>query len=387
MLTSEAKELALIAGIGTGKSYTLALTIIQAIASKPDIKILLVANTHAQLVNASVSTLLQTLDMFNIKYETAFQTKQIRIGKAIVYVYSLEKPDNIRGIEVGMLLGDEVAFATKEAIDICIGRLRQKNSPRQIRYFSSPNGFNYLYDKFNGTKNLISASTLDNTFLPEDYICNLIESYGGVDNPLCQQEVFGKFVNLKANAVYFAFKREKHLQQLTPDATPLFVGVDFNSGNMNALIAQYVNNNLRIIDSIRLSDHQANTFSLASTIVNHPLLKNKLYYAICDSTGNSRKSSSNKTDIQILKEHGINVIPFTNPLIKYRQNAVNKLFLQDRLIINDTPNNKLLTKELETLSHAEEEGKVAHQSVILGYLAWHLAPIQKPQQFSKTIQL
>lgn len=381
MLHTKEKHVLLLGGIGTGKSFTLAHQAINLVASNPGINILIVANTYSQLINATVKTLVDILDQLNIPFDATLggSKKQIKIGRSIIYLYSLENYNAIRGIEVGALLCDEIAYSSREAVNVCLGRLRQKNMPLIARYYTSPNGFNYLYDMFivdkNRQKKIITATIFDNPYLPEEYKNDLIQQYGGIDSPLAKQELLGQFQNLSAGSIYWAFNREKHvLSNLRLDKNyPVYVGIDFNVGNMSAVYIQYIQGKFILVKEVSQTDNTSNTFSLAEQILKD--LNGYNILVVPDSTGKSRKSSSAKTDHQILKDYGLQIVDSHNPFIRDRQNNVNNQFTKNQLVIDSTCTKTI--REIETLSSRDDEGKVVHLSVCLGYVISKLDPIIK----------
>ncbi len=393
-LESQAKEVFMLGGIGTGKSHTGALWILNKISSTPKCKILMGANTYSQLMNATVASLVSVLEQYNIPFKKTLSgsKKRIEIFGSIIYLYSLENYESIRGIEIDYAYLDEACFAKSEAIQVVRGRLRGKVGTRQMLFTSSPNGYNWAYEQFaNITKEeaakriLIKCKTEDNIFLPEDYYPYLVELYGGLDNPLAKQELLGEFINLTAGAVYWGFDRNEHVKdcRLQP-AIHTHIGVDFNIDNMNAINCQYIGDVLYVCKETHLSDKDANTFALAETLQND--LKHLPYRSIIpDSTGKARKTSSQKSDHEILRDAGFRLEVTNNPAIRDRQNSVNRMFKQGKIVID--PSCKNLISELEQLSKRDEEGKVSHISVALGYVVWKLQPIKKPQARTRTRQL
>ena len=394
-LQSKASELLILAGIGTGKSYTGAHWVVSKIVEFPGCDILIAANTYSQLMNASVKTFTNLLDELGVAYKAVLSgaRKRIEIGKSTVYLYSLDKPDSIRGIEVSFSWLDEVAFATLIALNVVRGRMRGKKSDyRQLLMTTSGNGFNFLYDLFgNLTKEdtkreLISAQTKDNTFLPEDYYEDLLDLYGGEDSPLAQQELFGKFVNLQTGAIYSLFDRQINLQPCKLDKNwPVMVGVDFNVDQMSAVYMQMIRGILYVCQEVQLTHRDANTHDLARRIVEDLAGYNKSIFP--DSTGRARKtsSSSGQSDHQILREAGLRVEETSNPLIRDRQNAVNILFKKQELYID--PSCTKLIKDIETLSSRDTEGKVSHLGPCLGYVVWKMKPIRRLTPQSRQIDL
>jgi phage terminase large subunit len=386
-IQSESKKALLLGGIGVGKSHAGAHFVINMVSKYPKSKGIITANVYNQLVNATVSSLTRELDLYKIPNNPVLSgsNKRIEVLGSTIYLYSLEKADNIRGIEVGWWWGDESCFSKKEAIDVVRGRLRDRNGPLYERHTSSPNGFNWAYDEFetfdknkNKSKHLIRAKTKDNIFLPEGYYSSLLEDYGGADNPLARQELFGEFTNLQAGAIYWAFDRRVHVQPCKLDvAYPVYACQDFNVNNMAGCYFQKIGSTYFVCKENILNHHGANTDSAGQQIATD--LRDFKKYVIPDSTGKSVKSSSSgRSDIEILKSYGLEILPTTNPFIRDRQNTVNIRFKQSRVVID--PSCKELIKELETLSSRDKEGDKAHVSVALGYGLTKLEPLHHTGQ-------
>lgn len=394
LLQSKAKVVLLLAGIGYGKSYTLAHYVLNMVVHYPKSKGLIVANTYTQLQNATLPAITGLLTELNIPFTLTMSgaKKALIIGQTTIFIYSLDTYENIRGIEVGWITGDEVCFAKKEAIDVIAGRLRDKNGPLYMRFFSSPNGFNWAYDMFEGkdginktdTYELIRGKTKENIHLPNGYYDYLLESYGGESSALSRQELFGEFTNLNAGSIYWAFNREKQVRPVTINPTyPIYVGQDFNIGLMANCYVQYINGVFYVIKETILKDNSANTFDAAASIVNDLGPYHK--HVIPDSTGSARKTSSTLSDHQIMRNAGLNVMETTNPLIRDRQNCLNLALSKDKLVID--PSCVTIIKELESLSQREKEGSVSHVAVALGYVVWKLNPLVQPRKANRTIQL
>lgn len=381
----------LLGGIGTGKSTCLAQSALYALATWANIRILCVANTYTQLFNATVPAITAILDKHNIPYllVTSGARKRIEVYGSVIFLYSLEKYDNIRGIEVGLILGDESCFSDPQARQVIKGRNRHPIGPRIIKEFSSPNGFNHYYDLFVNPKKpdkykLIKAKTKDNIFLhinSPGYYEELVESYGGEDTPLALQELFGEFVALQEGAIYNGFKREKNIRPCQLDKRfPVFVGADFNIEKMSATYIQYIGGIFYICREVQLTHANANTLDLGNRILQD--LKGYQVYIVPDSTGKNRHSSatSTLTDHQVLKELGFNILPTHNPFIRDRQLTLNYYFHKSQCFID--PGCKETIKEFETLNNRDKEGKVAHLSVTAGYVSSKLAPLKTHNQSS-----
>lgn len=386
-LTTLDKICFFIGGIGTGKSFALAHKILNHIIEFPKSNILLVANTYQQLATATIPALTGLLNDLAIAFKSSLggAKKYIRVNNVFVLLYSLEHSENIRGIEVGLICGDEIAYSKREAFDVIMGRLRCKFGSLQARFASSPNGFNWVYDLINSKNaSIVNAKTKDNPHLPKEYYTNLVNLYGGENTPLAKQELGGEFVNLTSGSVYYAFKREQHVTKLEFNPLlPVYVGLDFNIDKMTFTYIQDDKGILKVIREVTLTDTNSNTFDAAIKIKTD--LEKFNIKIVPDSTGKSRKTSaeSGKTDIQILKDFSLQVLETTNPRIKDRHNTVNNLFIKSKLLIDESCVN--LIKELETTKHEDEEGKVSHLAVGMGYVGWKLYPLKPPQQQSQTL--
>lgn len=391
-LKSEAKSALMLGGIGSGKSFSGGLLSINCVSEYPNATGLIVANTFTQLMNATVPALTGILDTLHIPYNCVLSgsRKRIEILDTEILLYSLQNYETIRGIEVGWIWGDEVAFAKEEAIKVIKGRLRDKNGPLIERYTSSPNGFNYLYDWFehkdgqNKTNkhHLIRAKTIENIFLPDGYYESLLEDYGGADNPLAQQELFGQFVNLVGGNIYWAFNRNKILREVNLNKNyPVYVGQDFNIGNMANCYLQLIEGDLLVCEETVLDHAFANTDHASSKIVEDLTAKGFYPKVVPDSTGKAAKTSARgNSDLDIMRSYGLEIVNTSNPLIRDRQNAVNVAMNKGNLIIH--PKCKKLIKELETLSARDKEGDKAHISVGMGYVTNHLKPLRNRKKSS-----
>ena len=388
-ITSNVGNLVLTAGVGCGKTLAGAYFVLRMVSEFPKTDGLIVANTFAQLNNATLNVLFEVCDELGISYEKSLSRKQIKIMNTTIYCYSLENYDNIRGIEVGWIYADEFFLnKSKAAYDVIKTRLRCNKGPLFFRGTTTKNGFNWGYDLYDSPSsssefNTIGAKTEDNSFLPEKFVKDLENDYGSKDNPLYKQEVLNEYVNLTAGCIYWSFDRKQHVKPVVLNpAHHTYLGTDFNIDAINAVFVQYVNGIFYVGKEICLDETNANTFRLAEELSKETMsLPHRSI--VPDSTGKARKTSSQKSDHEILKDAGFRLEVTTNPLIRDRQNSVNRAIAAGKVIID--PSCTHIIKELETLSSRDKEGEVAHISVALGYVIWKLDPLKKKQGRSETI--
>ena len=379
-LHSDKKFCLLSGGIGSGKSYIGAHYVLKRVVENPKALHFIGANTAAQLRNSTLAAMFSVLQEASVAFSYNQNKGMLEFAGGKVLCASMENYNAHRGIEISTFWLDEVRDLRKEAFDMIMGRLRGKGAKQlQGRLTTSPNGFDWLYDYFhpNGELNtiefdMIQAKSQDNRHLPEGYIETLRAQYG---ESLYKQEVLGEFINITSGKVYYSFNREKNAIAVKKLPGTIYVGCDFNIDPLCAVIIQFVNGEIHVLDEIFLRD--SNTYELA-----HNLNKLGLSGAtiIPDSTGKNRKTSG-KSDFIILEEAGFRIQSVRNPLVFDRVNNVNRLLEQGRIKIN--PSCKKLVNDLEKVSWKGREldqrtdPLLTHISDALGYAAWQLLPIQE----------
>jgi hypothetical protein len=94
--------------------------------------------------------------------------------------------------------------------------------------------YDFFIKKCKRHKAVIKAKTYDNPFLPDGYVDTLKETY-----TTAQVDAYlnGGFVNLNSASVYTSYNRKAHRTDVIPlPNEQLFVGLDFNITNMNAVV-------------------------------------------------------------------------------------------------------------------------------------------------------
>lgn len=373
---SKKSKAAYVGGIGSGKSYALAVWLIIQSQKYPKAKGMLCANTYKQLQQATLQTVFFLLNQLSIPYKyNKVDGILIINNQSPIYCYSLEKYDNIRGVEVGYIGIDEAAFSCLEAYNVVLGRLRDINGPLEIKISTTPNGFNWLYDLCQQSQiQLITSSSTENKHLPEQYLNSIREQY---DEKLLKQELEGLFINTTQGQVYYAFDRKRHIKEFqVSEVAVKRAGTDFNVNPITTVLGYQENGIIYIYDEIYLKD--SNTYQLVNELNNRLSINSEV---IPDSTGAARKTSSTKTDHQIIREGGYKIPYVSNPHVKDRYNCINGHLQHNRIVIH--PRCKMLIKDLETLPYENKDPMLSHISDAMGYLIWYLAPLQQPQQKSR----
>ena len=295
---------------------------------------------------------------------------------------SFENWSRIIGLNLAFVLADEIDTVAPsiagKAFPKILGRLRAGNV-RQFAAASTPEGFRWMWNTFGSDeakkrddRKLIKMKTTDNPHLPQDFIERLESNY---DPSLLQAYLNGEFTNLTTGQVYDRFKRGLHIKTIdnSIDLDLLRVGVDFNIGNMSAVIGVRDGEKLYIIDEI-VGSHD--TDSLGKELQRRYPNQRILIYP--DASGGNRSTNATKTDISILESYGFsNQSPKSSPPVRDRVASVQALLENGkgsgRLAIS--PNCRRLIESLELQSYTEngepdKESGYDHMNDALGYLVW-----------------
>ena len=303
-------------------------------------------------------------------------------GDTKILCRSFENWSRIIGLNLAWVLADEIdtvipSIANK-AFPRILARLRSGNV-RQFGAASTPEGFRWMWNTFGSNdararpdRHLIKMRTADNPHLPPDFIERLEANY---DPSLLRAYLDGEFVNLTTGQVYDRFDRNKHVQPDLPDTDhePLRIGIDFNVGNMSAVIGVRIGNGLLIIDEISGAH---DTDALAAEIRRR--YADRRIYIYPDASGANRSTNATQTDIAILESYGMsNQSPRANPFVRDRVAAVQALLENGKgqVRLQVAPQCKRLTEclELQCYTDKGEPDKDAgfdHMNDALGYLVW-----------------
>lgn len=371
-------------GVGSGKTFIGCNWVLKQIGEQPRAKGFIGANTYRQLQNSTLSALFEVLDDYGLPYKYNKNDGILKIMDTEVITMSLDNYNMARGIQIGWFWLDEVRDAKEEAFLVLMGRLRDKRADNYFgRLTSTPAGFDWQYDYFDGEKRTddffkVEATSMDNPFLPDGYVDSLKNSY---DEKIYEQEVLGKVINITQGRVYYAFNREKHVKptQFNP-AHHIYIGMDFNVNPMTAAVLQYYDFRFKVLDEFYLMS--SDTIEIAREIKKrYPRAK-----IIPDSTGKRVVSSSaGNSDFELLRREGLHVVNTQNPFRLDRYNALNNVMEKCRMEID--PKCVKLIRDLEMVSFKEGSNKpdatrdstLTHISDALGYAVWFLEPIERPK--------
>jgi hypothetical protein len=214
-LQSKSRVVALVCGIGFGKSF---------IASEKAAQLLMMG-AHTLVMSQSYKQLSVVL-MHEIQERLRFHGVAFEYNKASMIIsvpltggkifgFSSDSVESCRGVTVDCAILDEAALFDKYCYEVVAGRLRRGIAPYQIFITTTPRGReNWVFDLCQKeSTHYIHAKTTDNPFLPDEYIEQLLADYEG---GFKAQELMGEFIDMDANAQLVSIKAVREAIERVP---------------------------------------------------------------------------------------------------------------------------------------------------------------------------
>ena len=375
-----------VAGRRFGKTF-LSIRELAKFARFPNRTILYVAPTYKQakqIVWEALKLKLESVNWVKSTNESELTIKLINGTK--IMLRSADAGESIRGIGADFVVLDEVQDIEP---DIFWQVIRPALADRQGHglLIGTPKGTgNWLYDVYTKADNLEDWAAWQFTTEQGGLVTTeeLASARASMDERTYRQEFLASFETY-AGAVYYNFDPKASVLDLDDTIRKnsiVHVGIDFNVDPMSAVVAHVTDNTVYVHDEILI--YGSNTQELADELRNR--YSNSRFYAYPDASGSARKTSSNTTDHNILRNAGMVVkAGRTQPPVRDRINAVNSLLLnsvgQRRLIVH--PRCTKLTEAL--IKHQYKEGTQIpdknsgydHITDALGYLVEYTFPVRR----------
>jgi len=157
----------------------------------------------------------------------------------------------------------------------------------------------------------------------------------------------------------------------------VYIGMDFNIGNMSAVALVKRDNEYHAIEEFT---GILDTTTMAQLIRRR--FQNSKITVYPDASGNSRSTSSKNTDFSLLEKEGLSVVASgSNPRVKDRVNTLNNA-LEKRTFKINRINCKVVSNNL--LQQAWKNGEPDkssgndHTNDAVGYAVYNLLPLIKP---------
>lgn len=373
-----------IGGWGAGKTIAGCVKSLLLASMYPGNVGLVARNSFPQLRDTTMRTFRELTPDSIIKGYSKTDTMLELVNGSVILFRHLGD-ENLKSLNLGFFYIDEAVDVDEQIFYLLVSRLRLPHIPKRVGFFTTnPGDFSsWIYRLFiNPTTKkerfgVVFSSTLDNTYLPEGYRENLLAA---LDDKYAERYIHGKFNELTTGRVYFEFSMEKNVSsevRLLPDI-PLHIGMDFNVNPMAATVTQDVGDELWVVDEIYLPN--SNSWEMAREITKR--FKGYTIFIYPDATGAARSTSSNLSNIEILKrEFGFTVLyKRRNPDVTERVNATNKSLRRTKV----APWCRYLIRDLLQVVYREQTGTIdkttnpelTHISDALGYERTYRFPIR-----------
>ena len=304
-----------------------------------------------------------------------------------IHLRSADNPDSLRGISIDYLVMDECAMIDHKTWTEV---LRPALSDRQghAMFITTPKGRNWIYDLWQGAHTQhdwkpFSYTTLEGGNVPPEEIEAARED---LDERSFKQEYEASFINYQGQ-IYYNWNPELHLQRRSIDDMPrneiLHVAMDFNIDPLVAAVCRITGDEIHVIDEVYING--SNTYEMAEELKRrYPV--NRMY-VYPDASGQARKTSSNTSDHNILRQAGFTLkVKGINPPVKDRLAAVNASLLsgtgQVRLTIDPKCKNVISCISKQTYKEGtqipDKSSGHDHLNDALGYLVHWINPIKRP---------
>jgi len=337
---------AIIGGLGMGKTHALVMRHLKNAAINKGLPAGLMCPDLKMFKRDVMPTFMEICDQNNIPFKTNLQDYTIRLptfGSTTYVFHDQDKGKSIRGPNLAFGSVNEVTLCSQEGFDAFLGRMRLGAAKLiQVCAVGTPESFDWFHERYvskpKDDVSVFHGSTYENKHLNPNYVKNLENSY---DELMIKQFLHGQAVNLNGKAAAWAFDRSRHVVALDSiemfkNTLPIWVALDFNVNPMSATLFYRLPDGmgpkLYAFKSIKLRD--SNTFELAN------VLKQEIGDNPCvvypDPAGAHRSTSSQISDIQILRDNGFNDVRYKKSIRSVRDclNAMNAMMGRNEILFH-----------------------------------------------------
>ena len=379
--------------LGSGKSQALCQEAIKLSYLNAGRVGLIGAPTYPMLRDATLATLFDILNANFIPFDYSKGDNVLTMtdSGSRVLCRSVDEFERLRGTNLAWFALDELTYTPEAAWLVLEGRLRDPKANRLCGFgVWTPKGYDWVYRKFiseprQGYQTIL-AKPFENRYLLEqipDFYDLLKSSY---DDAYFQQEALGKYLNVQAALVYYAFSREEHVAELQiQPAAPLLWALDFNVDPMCSVVVQIAQGTVYVLDEIVL--RHASTLQACEEFNRRFPAHSGGVVIYGDASGNTQQTTGT-SDYHIVRDYFAEQydgtlrykVPKANPYIRDRITLTNAKLRsaagEIQMLVGRTCAE--LVKDFEqvcykadsTVPDKDKDRRRTHLSDALGYLLW-----------------
>lgn len=379
-------------GYQSGKSVAGTVKCITKLLQDPGVPIAYYLPTYGLIDDMLIPKFTKLFNDINVPFTHNKTESKIMSPYGEIWMRSMDNPDRIVSYSVGYSLIDEVDIVHINWRDNAMKRISSRNSFKKstkncMDFVCTPEGYAYMHKFFienaNDNKVLYTLKTLNNLDnLGDGYIDGLRSQY---DDRLLKAYLDGDFVSLASKSSYYKFDREKNCSdEYLKNHDTLYIGMDFNVGNMHAVVHIIKDKPIAVDEIIEVYDTQE-----MCNIIKERFPKNRIVI-YPDSSGKNRSTNADKTDIQILKQAGFELkYRSTNPLVKDRVKNMNRMFCNGKGEVGYLVNTRKCIKYTSALEQIANDkngvpnkaGGLDHITEAGGYFIYYEYPLKKANKF------
>lgn len=290
-----------------------------------------------------------------------------------------------RGMDIHFLVLDEFAFQKEGVWEVAEGCLRTQLDRALI--ITTPNGPNHAFELWQSVQNdpewqTFQKPTWDNPFHDAKGLERRKQRLARV---VFDQEYGASFAALKG-AIYgdFSVARNVRPVEIIPNGGEVFIGQDFNAGNINAVVGQRVGDAIHIVDEIITRTHIYDHIDALQTYMRRKGLDHRAVPVYVDSSGEYNATSKQTSDNVLMRKAGFRTMHDKhNPAVIDRIHSVQSLILNGagtvRLLVNGRCaelQRCLLNQKFNQYGKPDKLGGLDHLPDALGYAVWAYFPIR-----------
>lgn len=381
-----------VGGYGSGKSHA---AICRAVALKlkyPKQTVGYYMPTYDLVRTIGFPRFTELIESLGVEYSLNKTDATITFGNFGQIIFrTMDTPERIIGYEVADSLVDELdTLPAEKARDVWIkivARNRQKKrdgKPNTIGVATTPEGFRFVHEMWvrdpKPGYQVIRAPTSSNSAnLPDGYIDSLRAIY---PPELLQAYLDGEFVNMTSGSVYRDYDRDRCAsREVIKPGEPLFIGQDFNVGEMASAIFVRRADGLHAVQELT---GVYDTPELVQIITDRWHSAGHKIFIYPDASGNSRKTvDASQSDISILRKSGFMIrAAHSNPAVKDRILAVNGALSSGKVKVNALacPQTARCLEQQAYGRNGEPDKKSGHDHLndAFGYTVAYEYPITRP---------